>query len=95
MEKYNNRVHRAKRMTPFEMSINNNKPIPNYDNTARLASHINHTEGASRKNKLPKFQLGNFVTVPDKRNINSKGFTTIWNRELFEIHKIKKTNPAT
>ena len=26
--------------------------------------------------KLPKIQVGDFVTVPDKRNIYSKGYTT-------------------
>ena len=33
--------------------------------------------------KLPKFQVGDFVRVPEKRNIYSKGYTTNWNRELF------------
>ena len=27
-------------------------------------------------NKLPKIQVGDYVTVPDKRNIYSKGYTT-------------------
>ena len=43
----------------------------------------------------PKFQVGDFVRVPDKRNIFSKGYTTNWNRELFKIHSINKTNPVT
>ena len=43
----------------------------------------------------PKFQVGDFVRVPDKRNIYSKCFTTNWNREFFKIHSIKKTNPVT
>ena len=45
--------------------------------------------------KLPKFQVGDFVRVNDKRNIYSKGYTTNWNRELFKIHKINSTNPVT
>ena len=79
MEKYNNRG--TTKMTPFEMSTNQ-KLIPN------------NTEGALRnnfKNKQPKFH----VRVPDKRNLYSKGCTTIWNRELFKIHKINPTNPVT
>ena len=52
LQKYNNRVHGTTEMTPFEMSFN--KPIPNNNNTAKLASH-----------KLPKFQVGDFVRVPD------------------------------
>ena len=47
------------------------------------------------KPKRPKFQVGDFVRVPDKRNIYSKGYTTNWNRELFKIHSINKTNPVT
>ena len=86
MENYNNRVHGTTKMTPFEMSTNN-ELIPNNinnNNAAKLASH-----------KLPKFQVGDFVRVPDKRNIYSKGYTTNWNRELFKIHKVNKTNAVT
>ena len=39
--------------------------------------------------------MGDYVRVPDKRNIYSKGYTTNWNRELFKIHKINPTNPVT
>ena len=85
MEKYNNRVHGTIKMTPFEM-VTNNQLIPN------------NTEGALRnnfKNKQPKFQVGDYVRVPDKRNLYSKGYTTNWNRELFKIHKVNNTNPVT
>ena len=85
LQKYNNRVHGTTKMTPFEMSTNQ-KLIPN------------NTEGALRnnfKNKQPKFQVGDYVRVPDKRNLYSKGYTTNWNRELFKIHKINPTNPVT
>ena len=58
LQKYNNRVHGTTKMTPFEMSTNK-KLIPNNNtNTAKLASQ-----------KLPKFQVGDFVRVPDKRSI--------------------------
>ena len=85
LDKYNNRVHGTTKMTPFEMSTNQ-KLIPN------------NTEGALRnnfKNKQPEFHVGDYVRVPDKRNIYSKGYTTNWNRELFKIHKINNTNPVT
>ena len=39
--------------------------------------------------------MGDFVRVPDKRNLYNKGYTTNWNRELFKIHKINPTNPVT
>ena len=79
MEKYNNRVHGTTKMTPFEMVTNTNKIIN---------IKINKNE------KIPKFQVGDYVRVPVKRNIYSKGYTTNWNRELFKIHKINPTNPV-
>ena len=39
--------------------------------------------------------MGDYVRVPDKRTLYSKGFTTNWKRELFKIHKVNKTNPVT
>ena len=72
MEKCNNRVHTTTRMTPFEAS--NDKPI---------SSLI-----PSNNSKLPKFQVGDYMRVPDKRNNYSTGYTTNWNRELFKRHKI-------
>ena len=80
LDKYNNRVHGTTKMTPFEMVTNTNK-INNFK--------INKNE------KLPKFQVRDYVRVPDKRNLYSKGYTTNRNRELFKIHKINPTNPVT
>ena len=88
LNKYNNRVHGTTKMTPFEMSTNQ-KLIPNKKNkyykhsTAKLASHTEGTEGALRASrtegasrKQPKFQVGDYVRDPDKRNLYSKGYTT-------------------
>ena len=75
-------------MTLFEAS----------NNTAKLATHKlvpNLIFSNSNKNNLPKFPVVDFVRVPDKRNIFSKGYTTNWNRELFKIYKINNTNPVT
>ena len=80
LEKYNNRVHDTTKMTPFEMVTNTNKII-------NIKSIKNE--------KIPKFQVGDYVRVPDKRYIYSKGYTTNWNRELFKIHSINSTNPVT
>ena len=88
LDKYNKRVHGTTKMTPFEMSFNT---------LIRAASPnlIPKNDNNNHNNKLPKFQVGDFVRVPDKRNIYSKGYTTNWNRELFKIHSINKTNPVT
>ena len=85
MEKYNNRVHGTTKMTPFEAN-----------NTAKLTSHkpIDPLTFVN-KPKQPKFHVGDYVRIPDKCNLYSKGYTTNWNRELFKIHKINPTNPVT
>ena len=66
------------------------------NNTAKLTSHkpIDPPIFVNQP-KQPKFQVGDYVRVPDKRNIYSKGYTTNWNRELFKIHEINNTNPVT
>ena len=79
IQKYNNRVHGTTKMTPFEAS--NNSLIP----SSNIINNI----------KIPKFQVGDFVRVPDKRSVYSNHYTTNWNRELFKIHKINSTNPVT
>ena len=81
LEKYNNRKHVTIKMTPTEMSTNKKLIYPN---------NINNTQI-----KPPKFQIGDFVRVPDKRNLYSKGYTTNWNREIFKINQITYTNPLT
>ena len=97
LETYNNRVHGTTKMTPFEMSTNQ-RLIPNKDNIkiiTRGAREAPPVPTVQSVEKLPKFQVGDFVRVPDKRNLYSKGYTTNWNRELFKIHSINKTTPVT
>ena len=60
LQKYNNRVHGTTKMIPFEAS--NNSLIPSNKNINNI--------------KIPKFQVGEFVRVPDKRSVYSKGYTT-------------------
>ena len=88
LDKYIIRVHGTTKMTPFEMSFNTLIPRDSYRSFARSYTR-------SFANPIPKFLEGDFVRVPDKRNIYSKGYTTNWNRELFKIHSINKTNPVT
>ena len=87
LQKYNNRVHTTTKMTPFEASNNSLLPSNNINNNNKIPRDSYRS--------FAKFQVGDFVRVPDKRNIYSKGYTTNWNRELFKIHSINKTNPVT
>ena len=43
----------------------------------------------------PKFKVGDYVRNVDKRNIFSKGYTSNWNRELFKVNEVLKTQPPT
>ena len=85
--KYNIRVHGTTKTTPFEMPTN--------ISTEKLASRKPILNLTPNNKKLPNFQVGDYVRVPDKRNIYSKGYTTNCERELFKIHKINPTNPVT
>ena len=46
------------------------------------------------KNMKPKLKIGDYVRNADKRNI-SKGYTSNWNRELFKVNEVLKTQPPT
>ena len=90
LDKYNNRVHGTTKMTPFEASNNSLLPSNNSNHTNKLPRDSYRSFA-----KLPKFQVGDFVRVPDERNTYSIGYTTNWNRELFKIQSINSTNPVT
>ena len=98
LQKYNNRVHGTTKMTPFEATKlhSNNSLLPSNNNNNNKVPRDSYRESyRSFAQSFAKFQVGDYVRVPDKRNIYSKGYTTNWNRELFKIHSINKTNPVT
>ena len=82
IEEYNNRKHGTKKMTPTEISADKKLIYPK--------NNINNIQI-----QPPKFQIGGFVWVPDKRNLYSEGYTTNWNREIFKINQLNNTNPLT
>ena len=81
LDMYNNRVHGTTKMTPFEKSINEKLILNN---------NINYY-----RHQTTQTPSGTFVRVPDKRISYSKGYTTNWNRELFKLPNVNKTNPVT
>ena len=67
LQKYNISVHGTTKMTPFEMS---------FCAASLAASHTAIPNPIlNDKIKLPKFQVADFVRVPDKRSVYSKGST--------------------
>ena len=76
---YSNDIQSTINMTPVDVSNNPDK--------------VNYT--FSCKNIKPKFKVGDYVRNADKRNIFSKGYTSNWNRELFKVIEVLKTQPPT
>ena len=76
---YNNNIHSTINMTPVDASNNPDK----------VKYYVNSTKAT------PKFKVGDYVRNPDKRNIFSKGYTSNWNRELFKVNELLKTQPPT
>ena len=43
----------------------------------------------------PKLKVVDYVRNAEKRNIFSKGYTSNWNRDLFKVNEVLKTQPPT
>ena len=76
---YNNNIHSTINMTPVDASNNPDK----------VRYYVKYT------NATPNFEVGDYVRNADKRNIFSKGYTSNWNRELFKVNDVLKTQPPT
>ena len=76
---YNNNIHSTINMTPVDASNDPDK--------------VNNT--FSFKNIKPELKIGDYVRNVDKRNIFSKGYTSNWNRKLFKVNEVLKTQPPT
>ena len=76
---YNNNIHSTINMTPVDASNNPDK--------------VKYT--FSFKNIESKLKVGDYVRNAVKRNIFSKGYTSNWNRELFKVNDVLKTQPPT
>ena len=77
--KYNNNIHSTINMTPVDASNNPDKVKYSF---------------IYRNFKL-KLKIGDYVKNADKRNIFSKGYISYWNRELFKVNAVLKTQPPT
>ena len=67
----------------------NMTPVDASNNPDKARYYVKSTEA------IPKFKVGDYVRNADKRNIFSKGYTSNWNRELFKVNEVLKTQPAT
>ena len=76
---YNKNIHSTINMTPVDASNNPDKVKYSF----------------IYRNVKPKLKVGDYVRNGDNRNIFSKGYTSNWNRELFKVNEILKTQPPT
>ena len=76
---YINNIHSTINMTPVDASNNPDK--------------VKYT--FNFKNIKLKLKVGDYVRNADKPNIFSKGYTSNWNRELFKVNEVLKTQPPT
>ena len=83
---YNNNIHSTINMTPVDASNNPDKVKYTFS-----FKNIKGKPGYAH----PKLNVGDYVRNVDKRNIFSKGYTSNWNRELFKVNEVLKTQPPT
>ena len=79
---YNNNIHSKIIMTPVDASNNPDKVKCTFS-----LKNIKGKPGYAQ----PKLRVGDYVRNADKRNIFSKGYTSNWNRELFKVNEVLKT----
>ena len=75
----NNNIHSTINLTPVDASNNPDKVKYSF----------------IYRNIKPKLKVGDYVRNADKRNIFSKGYNSNWNRELFKVKEILKTQTPT
>ena len=74
------------------ITYNNNihtTPVDASNNPDKVKYYVKSTKAT------PKIKVGDYVRNADKRNIFSKGYTSNWNRELFKVNEILKTQTPT
>ena len=76
---YNNNIHSTINMKPVDASNNLDK--------FKYTFSFNSIK--------PKLKVGDYVRNADKRYIFSKGYTSNWNRKLFKVNEVLKTQPPT
>ena len=87
LTKYNNTKHSTIKMTPTEAS----------KNEALLLARQQHllAQEDLSPSKATKYNLGEKVRISRIKGIFEQGYLPNWSEELFEIVKVKNTNPTT
>ena len=73
-------------MTPFDAS----------NNLDKVKYYVKSTKATPQgKPGYAQLKFGDYVRNADKRNILSKVYTSNWNRKLFIVKEVLKTQPPT
>lgn len=83
LKEYNYRIHRTIGMRPIDVSPQKNKHL-----LSTVYSHIKIAAPA-------RFRVGDKVRVSKYKTIFDKGYTPNWSYEIFEIDRVRQTNPVT
>ena len=84
---YNNNIHSTINMTSVDASSKPDKVICIISTSTKIKP--------KGKPGYAQFKVGDCVRNADKRNIFSKGYTSNWDRELFKVNEVLKTQPPT
>ena len=76
---YNNNTHSTTIKTPVDA----------FDNPDKVKYTFNF------KNNKPNLKVGYYVKNADERNFFSKRYSSYWNRELFKVIEVLKSQPPT
>lgn len=83
MSRYNNKVHRTIGVAPVTVT---------HDNANALLSTVyNHIKIRSKAKYVP----GDYVRISKYKSAFAKGYTGNWSSEIFQVSKVKNTNPVT
>lgn len=81
---YNDTYHRTIHMKPSDVNSRNEKSI--------LKNVYTHIKIATKNNK---YAVGDHVRISKYRGVFDKGYTPNWSNEIFQIRKVRLTNPTT
>ena len=81
VESYNNSYHRSIKTKPALVNKDNEKCIFN-----NLYGEIVLSQEAKINN--PKFSVGNYVRIPEEKNIFSKGYTPNWSDQIYIVSEV-------
>jgi hypothetical protein len=89
IDSYNNTYHSSIKIEPINVNLENEDKI--YENLYGFKKN----EGDSSFLKKFKFSFGDFVRLSKIKKTFEKGYTRNFTREVFQVDKIKATNPVS